>query len=249
MMKLGEYHFATSVFQPRTFEGTEDESVEHRKVLYEALLRGDKFPPLVLWWSGQRFYIIDGHHRAMAIADLARDYEAGQLNGADSPTVLQEGTAVEIFAGSITEAMAEAVALNSRDKLAMSKEDKTERAWKLVTLEDPALSKAKIARAAGVSGRTVASMRERLKEMKDSYPDTDPKGLTWREVKEGKVMPAKGDDWKEKQAKAWAKKLRRVFAKKPAEMPDVFLLAIQFYSNRLYSRMSEQFELEANTDF
>ncbi|MBG1230892.1 hypothetical protein [Aestuariivirga litoralis] len=249
MMKRGEYHFATSVFQPRTFEGTEDESIEHRDELYEALLRGDKFPPLVLWWSGQRFYIIDGHHRAMAIADLARDFEAGKLKASEPPTVLREGTAVEVFVGALPEAMAAAVAFNSRNKLAMSKDDKTERAWKLVTLEDAALSKAKIAAAAGVSERTVANMRERLKEFGNDYPDTDPKSLTWRDVKEGKVMPAKGDDWRDKQGKAWGKKLGRVFGKKPAEMPDVFLLAIHYYSTRLYSRMAEEFEREVNSDF
>lgn len=92
--------------------------------------------PLTVWWDGMAWTCIDGHHRM----------EAYRTTGvSDIP--------VAVFEGSIEDALALSAKANTRDKLQMSRGEKSNAAWHLVVVTK--LSKAAQAEASGVSERQV----------------------------------------------------------------------------------------------
>jgi len=245
-LQPGEYHFATGVFQPRGFEGNIDSSEEHVDELYEAALRGDTLPPLTIWWGGRKWYVVDGHHRAQAVNRVQLDWKQGKLKTGVKPAVL-DGVAVEVFTGSLNDAVAMAASLNSKNKLPMTKKDKLERAWKLVALEDPTLSKSVIATMTGVAERTVATMRatlaewvRRQREMSFDEPQPgDAADTTWEQMKGGGRPSSKDERWEEAQAEKMARTLGRVFGGMPGKLPHVFARAIELYSPNLAGHLKE----------
>lgn len=238
VLPIGQYRFADRVFQPRTFEGDTGASEEHKKDLYEALLRGDTLPPILVWWGGRHWYVIDGHHRAIAYNRVHDAWGKGQLKGTEAPLCLY-GVAVEVFSGSLNAAIVKAAELNSRTKLPMTKGDKLERAWKLVVLEDEELSKSMIARATGIAGRTVATMRSTLAALKTENPELNPEDLTWEEARKGNKDAPKDDQWEQRQATKWAKAMGRAFGQQPGRLPHVFALAIEKYAETLPPKLVE----------
>ena len=55
----------TSVFQPRSLEGNLGDDEEFTRGLVRVLkdADGEALDAVTVWWSGRRFYVIDGHHR------------------------------------------------------------------------------------------------------------------------------------------------------------------------------------------
>lgn len=95
--------------------------------------------------------------------------------------------------------------------------------------------------ATGISKSTVANMRRAL----TSGLDDDPRELSWREVKR-RTRPevAQDEDWQEKQARAFAARLRKHFGDKPDVLPEVFLDAIAYTYPRLLSWIFERVATE-----
>ena len=81
--------------------------------------------PVLIWWSGKRWRVIDGHHRMMAYQQTTTDTKR---------PVKIDAVPVEVFEGTLHEAIHEATRRNSKDKFAMSKTDKLERAWKFTAM-------------------------------------------------------------------------------------------------------------------
>jgi ParB-like chromosome segregation protein Spo0J len=69
---------------------------------------GRPFDPLLAFPAGDKFFVIDGHHRLAA-------YEAADWN---------EPVPVEVFRGSLEDARLATLRSNSKDKLAMRREEK-----------------------------------------------------------------------------------------------------------------------------
>jgi hypothetical protein len=65
---------------------------------------------------------------------------------------------VEVFDGSLNQAMRAAAEANTKDKLPMSRSEKSNTAWHLVTMAD--MTKVEVSKASSVSESTVATMRK-----------------------------------------------------------------------------------------
>ena len=138
MLPLTAIETVESLFQPR-------EIAEHHVTgMVKDLKTGDSLPPLLVYWTGKRAVLLDGHHRREAYL-LAKK---------------PEGVPVEWFSGSLDAAIAEAGAHNCQDKLAMSTPQRMNFAWRLVKLGT--LSKAEMRKAAAVGDGEIAVMRRVL---------------------------------------------------------------------------------------
>ena len=135
-----------AIFQPRS--GGEWQSESHINTLRTGIGNAQgtkgrgKLAPVLIYWIGDAWACLDGHHRLAAIA---------ATKGGQAATV-----AVEVFSGTLKEAMLEATRRNSQNKLPMLEADKSERAWKLLLLESG--THAAIAEACGTSTKTVSRM-------------------------------------------------------------------------------------------
>lgn len=135
----------TSVFQPRELDGRKLEGERHIETLMAAIGSPSNptyLDPLVVWWGGDRWFVIDGHHRRHAYL------RAG----------LHKRIPVEVFEGSLEEALAFAVEANSKDRLPMTLAEKLDRAWFLTVTTD--LSRDRIRRSCSVADGTVKNMRK-----------------------------------------------------------------------------------------
>ncbi|MDH4451280.1 MAG: hypothetical protein QE265_11935 [Rhodoferax sp.] len=123
---------------------------------------------VLVFWVGDAWVCLDGHHR---LAAAAKKKKTGATIG------------VEVFSGTVQEAMMEATRRNSRNKLPMNEKDKTERAWQLF-MSGAGTHKA-IAEACGVAPKTIQRMAQAVK----THGTTDEtmeqlRGFRWWQVRE-----------------------------------------------------------------
>lgn len=222
LLSLKEINTAVEVFQPRNVEANLQRSDAHIKGLTEAIQGKPTsvLDAIIVWWSGKAWYVIDGHHRLEAYKRAAGK---GKAKPKDIP--------VEVFRGSLQEAIRQASRLNCRNKLEMTKADKLERAWMLTCMEEGS-SKAEISEATGVSDRTVATMRRKKADLLKVNPQRNLLGLTWEEAKRGEQRTL-DEDWLERQAREWSSRLVKTFGNKLIDQPEIAARAIQMYSDRL----------------
>lgn len=223
---LDSIHMAHSVFQPRQFiEGTKAYSEEHTHSLVEAIFNEPThhLDPIVVWWSGLDWKVIDGAHRLMA---YRRVNKKGKLKNPMIPVV--------VFKGDLYEAIEESAKLNSKDKLQMSKSDKANSAWRMTVLEKH--SKNQIHKACKVGTTTVSRMREVLALIKVDHPEDYQEvalDLKWEDAqKYGKEEIVRDDSWEEKQALEWSNRMAKAFGTKASTQPAIFARAIELYSSR-----------------
>ena len=131
----------------------------HVRTLAQALRNGGgKLDPILLWReigpSGEtgRLILLDGEHRLAAYLSTRKK----------TPTGTKAVPAI-ILACNRDEAMCHAALANRKDTLALTHNEKSDAAWRMVRFHNATLSKSKIAHASGISARTVATMRQRWK--------------------------------------------------------------------------------------
>lgn len=193
--------------------------------------------PLTIWWDGKRWALIDGHHRFAAYREVGK-------SNAEVPVV--------VFAGSLAEAMRKAAQDNSKDKLPMSRSEKTNAAWRLVTTTE--LSRKETAEAAGISEASVAEMRrvrallQALMEQDGSawnkaHPNKELADVSWMEARRiAKGQDAADIDWddfNEKKAQEWATAFHKVFGKDASNRPEALARALELYNPRLPAILAE----------
>lgn len=241
-LPLDEIKLAHSVFQPRKMgEGHETGCNEdHLRALVEAIHIEPKhtLDPITVWWSGKYWRVIDGNHSYLA---YQRVESLGKLKIKTVP--------VKVFNGNLREAIAESIRLNSKDKLALTKEEKMNRAWIMVCLEN--YSKSEIARNCRVATTTVARMRLKLGEIRDHFKNSEhwkslAMGLAWDEAKKipQKEIPQRDNSWLENTANDWAERIARNFGNKFATLPDVTARALELYSEKLVKELCEKWAEE-----
>lgn len=225
------------VFQPRDKVGMMDEDDWFIDDLKQAVERGSTpdLDPVVVWWSGERWIVIDGHHRVAAYRRATRSVKT---------------VPVEVFAGDLDEARLEAVRRNQKNKLVMRQSERLEAAWRLVCTSD--LSKKRIAESCGVAARTVATMRRRGNDVIEAKPGVwtwrHLAGERWERVKAPGFLAADNDNDFDpdaavrKRAEGYARKLAKNFGRKPMEDPEGFALALALLNESLPGRLmaSEQ---------
>jgi hypothetical protein len=226
-LPLSQLHIAEAVFQPREFF-----SETHVRSLLSAIRTqsGRPLDRLTVWHSGTQWYVIDGHHRL----------EAYRQYNAETPKKKIKDVPVRAFAGTLPEAMCFSAKANSKDKLPMRQADKSNIAWRLVCLQDQALTGRGIAQAAGVSRQTVQTMRRTLKSLTDTHNETPLVNLTWLEARQlaaGFKPSDWDDDADERQGIVWADRLGHQFGKAFAANPHAAAYALLHYSPDLPQRL------------
>lgn len=164
-------------------------SSAHIAVLTKPVRDGQPLEAIEVWWGGDGWYCIDGHHRLDA-------YRRGGW-----PT--DKPIPVCVYEGSLTSAMLVAGYRNSPDKLPMHKSEKTQGAWEFVASTAPEGEKAaRIAKAYTISVRMVRFMRKVRRWLTENRPTEDPSGMTWEAARRTYAgeedAPRTEDDWDER---------------------------------------------------
>jgi ParB-like chromosome segregation protein Spo0J len=145
-------------------------------------------PPILVFPVGRDFYVIDGHHR-LAAYDMAKWTKA---------------IPAQVFTGNLRDAERVALRSNNKDKLPLTREDRTEAAWWLVREEDARDSIRSIMDDTGASKGAVNTMRATLKKLKEmGYDAKEIRGATWnraRQVANGSAEERGQEDWIEAEA-------------------------------------------------
>lgn len=116
-LPLGTIRVADKVFQWRMPSENIVAKEDHIFDLANALLDREKpLDPILVFPVGERYYVVDGHHRINA-------YHSAKW---------KNPVPVKVFNGSFQDARIEAFRRNSKNKLAMTKQDKMEGTWRLV---------------------------------------------------------------------------------------------------------------------
>ncbi len=150
---------------------------------------------------------------------------------------------VQVFTGSLDQAIGQALAGNSKDKLPMQKREKSEAAWRLVV--GTSLSKAAQASAAGVSESQVAVMRRTRADLIRKGVDDDKLAeMTWYEAMleaQGKTRGTQGDfeDYVEEQGQLLANRLTKTFGNRLTDEPAILAKALSICSENLPIRLVE----------
>jgi hypothetical protein len=110
----------------------------------------------------------------------------------------------QVFTGSLREAERVALRANNRDKLSLTREDRTEAAWRLVRQRDPQDSIKSIMQDTGASKGTVNTMRATLEKLGElgSSPE-DIKAMSWGKARwnaKGGLEDHEHEDWIEAEA-------------------------------------------------
>ncbi len=139
------------VLDPRLQSRTEtnEEVIEDYS---EAIKRGDEFPPLLVYFDGTHYWLVDGYHR----------YHAHKKAG-------KVGVACEVVNGTITEAILKAASVNSKHGMRRTYADKRKA---VMTLLDDFVwsdwSNIKIAEHCGVSPTFVSNLRNESGKTSDT---------------------------------------------------------------------------------
>lgn len=213
------------VLKPTAFQrrGT---SEPHIAELKQAVKNGATLDPVLVIFVGAYPVIVDGHHRMAA-------YEAAEWTGL---------VPVEVFEGSLEDAVAEAVRRNSKAKLPMTKTERMDAAWALACL-DPNPEGAKtdkvrdIRSTSGVSERQVWSMFRAIRVLGECEAMAC---LGWadavRILQSNEVGETDQLGWEEDQlevqAQAWADRLLATFGSKLPASPETASRAFEIHFGR-----------------
>jgi ParB-like nuclease domain len=166
-------------------------STDHITTLVSGLkATGAPFKPILVFWAGDRFFAVDGHHR-LAAYDLI-EWKAP--------------IPVEVFVGSLGEARMEALDRNIKDQLPMTDVEKREVAWQLVKENPPEnhpdhLSKEDVRRRTTASIGTINNMRAKWKEIK-AAGDKGLLMMDWVKARRWPVKDHDAEDWQREKVNA-----------------------------------------------
>jgi hypothetical protein len=220
MLALRDIHVADRVFQPRLIEANRYASEEHIRELARAIrAQGEPLDPLLVVAIGPQFFIVDGHHRHAA-------YHAVEW---DQPVP------VEVFSGTLAQAIDEAIRRNSKNKLSMYKNDKLESAWRLVKAGDHRT--VEIMKLTTVSNRTVATMKKVL-----ANGGYQVRELPWWEARRAssQAPDASDDSWRTYWVDNFVERLAKHFGGDIQHHEDLFAEALEKMDKRLPEKLCQQ---------
>ena len=218
-LPLTEIEVLDTVFQHRS--NSEWTSELHIKALLKGLRNtsGKPFDPVTVMWGGDRWVLVDGHHRVRAYLEY----------GFDAPVPVQ------VFQGTLEEAFGEALRANVHDKLSMSSKEKTNAAWRLVIGTD--LSINATAQLSLASKATVKNMRKIRDALLTKFHPGFLGQLDWpaaRAKYEGIEDDFDSDGaWLDKKARIIADKLTKTFGNELSKYPRALWMALDIYDGNL----------------
>lgn len=221
---LGAIKTSPALFQFRA--PLDHQRRSHVADMARAVKDGNPLAALLVWWGGDGWYCLDGHHRLEA-------YRVGKW-------ALDKPVPVSVYRGSVVQAMLKAAHANSPAKLQMNPREKSQAAWELVTsTTSKEATGSHIAKAATVSRRLVCFMRKVQRGLLARNPDEDLAGSSWwKKREEFARQEGSGEDidWEardEEEAKEWAEKIARTFGTRPQTRPETLAKALEIYDSRL----------------
>lgn len=224
-------------------------SSAHSAELARPVRDGQPLEAVEVWWGGDGWYCIDGHHRLAA-------YRQGGWP-------VNKAVPVCVWGGTLSSAMLVAGYRNSPDKLPMHKSEKTQAAWEFVASTAPEEEKAeRIAKAYSISVRMVRFMRKVRRWLAENRPTEDPSGMTWEAARRTHAgeddTPRTEDDWDErdmeegkKMADVMTQKLGSRLQKSRALAYALEIIDGSFpaFAAELWSDRRPEVEEEDNPDF
>ena len=250
-LRLKDIQTEETLFQPRdslSEKHYKRDSEKHVSEMAHALRNspvGQKtLEPIVVVSLGNKWFCIDGHHRLKAYM------AAGVFVGLPVSVFAIQASGKE----RIKWAMHRATELNVREKLPMTGDDRSNSAWRLCVVGGASV--AKVALITGLSKRTIANMRRVLEIVRKSEGDESALyQLSWRRAlwQSRNAIAEKPlgdyDDKIEQMAEEMADRLRKTFALRLDNNPEVTARAIQIYSSRLPARLVEEWGPELFDDY
>jgi hypothetical protein len=209
------YIAADGVFQQRRCDHNGIRSAAHIATLAKAMrATGLPLQSVLVFWAGDRFFAVDGHHRLAA-------YEAENW---------KEPVPVAVFKGSLEDARMAALQGNIEDKLPMTKSEKFNVAWRLVKEHDiNHFSKADITRRTTVATGTVTTMRAKWQAIKDAGGES-LLAMDWEHARRwqpGDGLDHHDDDWRERMIEQLKSRLIDTgIATEMAKYPDFVIEAV-----------------------
>jgi len=223
-LSLNDMATMVGVFQGRELDGRYNEGRKHIKTLANAIGKNPKenpkfLDPILVWWGGDRFYVVDGHHRRQAYLE----------------TRVTAKVPVEVFEGTLDEAIARAATANSKDRLPMTAPEKSTMAWRMVLRGK--LKSREIEAASGVSRAQVTIMRKALRVILERDRGTTREELMdipWRKAlklfkhgpNETDFASRDHDAEAEKRAQEYRERLFKSFGSKPSQDYTAFAMAL-----------------------
>lgn len=227
-LRLRDIQSLPSVFQHRSNNLAASES--HVSELIKCLSRNPEqpFSPLVVYWVGAGWCVIDGHHRLEAYLVMQ----------------FKQPIPVTVFTGTLDAAILLALSSNAKDKLPMSRIEKSNAAWRLVISTDA--SRSVIAKAACVSERSVSYMRAVMNSLSVQHPEKALDGISWidaMQLEKGNSIDTHtgSSDWVEEQAEELASRLTKQFGRRLSHNYEVTTRALEIYDARLPQHIGEQY--------
>jgi hypothetical protein len=217
-LAIGDIEIIETVFQHRS--GNRASSGQHIDALVKSLRsrKGVALDPVVVFWVGDGWVLVDGHHRLNAYEEHGRT----------------EPVPVKVLQGTLDEAICEALRGNSRDKLSMGR-------WRLVI--GTSLRTFQIVESSTISKVTIYKMNKARDEIRQKWPDTILASLSWEDAKNYKGMASPeqefDEEWQEKQSKDLANRLVRHFGSSLGKQPEILWRAIEIYDGRMAEQLKE----------
>jgi hypothetical protein len=225
------------LFQPRDFIGQAGERKDHLRHLRDALFWNSgslaKFDPVTVWWSGQQWFVLDGHHRLEAIDRFNVEQDKrknGRAKG--KPLAKIRRVPVEVFEGSLSDALRETTRENGKSYLTMTATQRSNWAWRVGCqhwggLIDGKFVVAERARELHVSRNTLVNMKAAYHKLVQMKNDGEPfketevaklSDMSWAEASKLARGEDEQDVWDEQRVDAEADKIKetliRVFGPK-----------------------------------
>jgi len=239
------------LFQPRDMRHDQIQSTYHIESLTKALDSSvsGSLNPITVWWSGDSWIVIDGHHRLAAYEahqSSKKKRKHGHKHMSDISTKRPPlAISVVVFCGTLTEAVLHSTSANSQDKLPMSKDSKLTRAWQLVTVELKELTLAAIARSCGIHNRSVSNMRSVWNKGKaecDEEQLAELKSLSWKQARHWN-KDIESNEWGAEEREAEINRIRdsliKTYGKTLLPKAALFAEAIERYSPALARELIE----------
>lgn len=236
-LRLSDFAFCPDVFQPRIDQTPLRHDERFEPIIPLEALRDLKhveelatvlrnrpaeertLAPILVYAIGRSFYVLDGNHRLAAYEQALVYWEIP----------------VEHFAGTLEEAIAEAIRRNSKAVLVMTAAERNEAAWRLVSLEaHPVVAQVE---ATGLSKRSILRMRKLHRTLAEELGR--PFDGTYREALAASREDGDGEFTEEETDQAAAELAHRfgkVLGRQGSFPPAVLAKALIIHEGDHYSR-------------
>lgn len=211
------------VFQRRDIAANRLVSDEHVRDLKRAIQEDpDQMEPVSVWWGGDGWYLIDGHHRVRA-------YESAGFTGPVS---------CRVVSGSLEDALAHVGIANTRNKLPMNKEERMDLAVFYVCL-CPEKSVRDIARVSGAGKSSVSTIKKVIMQLVErGEPREKLMDEPWNELRRmARDEPHRDFDFDQERkviTQEICQKLKPILGKKPHRHAEAMADAIRQISPGLW---------------